>query len=223
MTYAAPRFVDQCCLILNWTLRDIFQSSQICNHQWLMQCSFPDPDNPITEPPPPPKRNCLPDYTPYQYGCYRLLRDTKMTWEEMRDECRSHSTDTIKTDLVSIHCSAEDATLHIAVMQSEERVWIGFQRNGVIISTQLMFGFSTHLWQNNINSWHWFNYQIFKSMLLSLNVLNRQRPSFPYCVCFFVCHLMFHHDVIKWKHCPCYWPFVWGIHRWPVNLPHKGQ
>ena len=29
--------------------------------------------------------------------------------------------------------------------------------------------------------------------------------------------------VIKWKHFPRYWPFVWGIHRSPVNSPHKGQ
>ena len=34
----------------------------------------------------------------------------------------------------------------------------------------------------------------------------------------------FHHDdVIKWKHFPRYWPFVRGIHRSPVNSPHKGQ
>ena len=32
-----------------------------------------------------------------------------------------------------------------------------------------------------------------------------------------------HDDVIKWKHFPCYWPFVRGIHRSPVNSPHKGQ
>ena len=32
-----------------------------------------------------------------------------------------------------------------------------------------------------------------------------------------------HDDVIKWKHFPRYWPFVQGIHRWPVNSPHKGQ
>ena len=32
-----------------------------------------------------------------------------------------------------------------------------------------------------------------------------------------------HDDVIKWKHFPRYWPFVRGIHRSPVNLPHKGQ
>ena len=30
-------------------------------------------------------------------------------------------------------------------------------------------------------------------------------------------------DVIKWRHFPRYWPFVWGIHRWPVNSPHKCQ
>ena len=32
-----------------------------------------------------------------------------------------------------------------------------------------------------------------------------------------------HFDVIKWKHFPRYWPFVCGIHRSPVNSPHKGQ
>ena len=34
---------------------------------------------------------------------------------------------------------------------------------------------------------------------------------------------IFHDDVIKWKHFPRYWPFVRGIHRWPVDSPHKGQ
>ena len=35
--------------------------------------------------------------------------------------------------------------------------------------------------------------------------------------------VIMHDDVMKWKHFPCYWPFVWGIHRSPVNSPHKGQ
>ena len=34
---------------------------------------------------------------------------------------------------------------------------------------------------------------------------------------------MLHDDVIKWKHFPRSWLFVRGIHRWPVNSPHKGQ
>ena len=33
----------------------------------------------------------------------------------------------------------------------------------------------------------------------------------------------FHDDVIKRKHFPRYWTFVRGIHRSPVNSPHKGQ
>ena len=32
-----------------------------------------------------------------------------------------------------------------------------------------------------------------------------------------------HDDVIKWKHFQRYWPYVRGIHRSPVNSPHKGQ
>ena len=35
--------------------------------------------------------------------------------------------------------------------------------------------------------------------------------------------LLSHDDVIKWKHFPRYWPCVRGIHRSPVNFPHKGQ
>ena len=38
----------------------------------------------------------------------------------------------------------------------------------------------------------------------------------------FLCDVI-HDDVIKWKHFQRYWPFVQGIHRWPVNSPHKGQ
>ena len=35
--------------------------------------------------------------------------------------------------------------------------------------------------------------------------------------------LQMHDDVIKWKYFPRYWPFVRGIHRSPLNSPHKGQ
>ena len=30
-------------------------------------------------------------------------------------------------------------------------------------------------------------------------------------------------DVIKWKHFPCYWPFVRGIHRTQIDYPQQGQ
>ena len=35
--------------------------------------------------------------------------------------------------------------------------------------------------------------------------------------------LRLHDGVIKWKRYPRHWPFGWGIHRSPVDSPHKGQ
>ena len=32
-----------------------------------------------------------------------------------------------------------------------------------------------------------------------------------------------YNDIIKWKHFPCYWPFVRGINWSPMNSPHKCQ
>ena len=43
------------------------------------------------------------------------------------------------------------------------------------------------------------------------------------CNLFVYVHGHSHDDVIKWKHFPCYWPFVRGIHRSPVNSLHIGQ
>ena len=42
-------------------------------------------------------------------------------------------------------------------------------------------------------------------------------------ICRMLYNCMCHDDVIKWKHFPRNWPFVRGIHRSPVNFPHKGQ
>ena len=50
------------------------------------------------------------------------------------------------------------------------------------------------------------------SMLISPMFHHNAAIFHPYC----------HDDVIKWKHCPRYWPFVRGICRSPVNSP-KGQ
>ena len=40
---------------------------------------------------------------------------------------------------------------------------------------------------------------------------------------FVIAFILYHYDIIKWKHFSRYWPFVRGIHRSPVNSPHKGQ
>ena len=34
---------------------------------------------------------------------------------------------------------------------------------------------------------------------------------------------MFHDDVMEWKHFPCYWPIMRGIHWSPVHSTDKGQ
>ena len=53
---------------------------------------------------------------------------------------------------------------------------------------------------------------------LGLNVLN---TNFTEAACWRWCDI--HDDVIKWRYLPRYWPFLQGIHRSPVNSPHKGQ
>ena len=55
-------------------------------------------------------------------------------------------------------------------------------------------------------------------IFIALLVLSRRYHSME-----LMTHNPFHDDVIKWKHFPRYWPFVRGIHRSPVNSPHKGQ
>ena len=39
----------------------------------------------------------------------------------------------------------------------------------------------------------------------------------------YIRYAIIHDDTIKCKHFPLYWPYVQGIHRRPVNSPHKGQ
>ena len=48
------------------------------------------------------------------------------------------------------------------------------------------------------------------------------RSIYPQCVLWPYKGIL-HDEVIKWKHFPRYWPFVRGIHRSPVDSPHKGQ
>ena len=59
---------------------------------------------------------------------------------------------------------------------------------------------------------------------------HRSHWTHVWCICMYItcvnktkATLWVHDDVIKWKHFPRYWPFVRGIHRSPVNSPHKGQ
>ena len=52
---------------------------------------------------------------------------------------------------------------------------------------------------------------IYETVLLSVITSNPSQINFVWFVNQHFCYL--HDDVIKWKHFPRYWPFVWGIHR----------
>ena len=62
---------------------------------------------------------------------------------------------------------------------------------------------------HEIKNWHYTSFVIVIDCLITLTA----RP----------CTSSPHDDGIKWKHFPRNWPFVRGIHRSPVNSPHKGQ
>ena len=84
---------------------------------------------------------------------------------------------------------------------------VGFQGYEWPISINLIMNF---FWIYNENPVHLF---------LVLRVLVSETSETPSrCNC-----AVTHDDVIKCKHVPRYWPFVRGIHRSPVNSPHKGQ
>ena len=78
--------------------------------------------------------------------------------------------------------------------------------------------------------------RIMAYILLGVQHLLKSNPDYNFTSqkCFWICCVQtlviggsgvreFIDDVIKWKHFPRYWPFVRGIHRSPVNSPHKGQ
>ena len=57
---------------------------------------------------------------------------------------------------------------------------------------------------------------------INIHILNVRAIYYPYMSPHMSHMSLPHDDVIKWKHFPRYWPFVRGIHRSPVNFPHKG-
>ena len=75
-----------------------------------------------------------------------------------------------------------------------------------------------------INNWMDMLWQAIANMFSTKGGANIQREW----IAFYVLQLpyysvQYHDDVIKWRHFPCYWKFVRGIHRSPVNSPHIGQ
>ena len=60
-------------------------------------------------------------------------------------------------------------------------------------------------------------------MATSLGVYSLHESVVNTDITYWRCSWWSHDNVIKWKHFPRYWLCVRGIHRLPVNSPHKGQ
>ena len=70
----------------------------------------------------------------------------------------------------------------------------------------------------------WCNLKKCTGDIITSNTPNGVRPFlFNTDILYVFTMLLVHDDVIKWKHFPRNWPFVRGIHRSPVNSPHKDQ
>ena len=79
-------------------------------------------------------------------------------------------------------------------------------------------------WKNYGVYWTYFGILTRKALsihmkaVMDVDVISNQNE------CFRAAERMAKDDgVIKWRHFPRYWPFVRGIHRSPMNSPHKGQ
>ena len=94
----------------------------------------------------------------------------------------------------------------------------------------LVTSLAVGLWMKLLKFWFWYLFFIENNITYSSKGVLGQISLFVFVTClksglssFYVSDYIKHYDVIKWKHFPRYWPFVWGIHRWPVNSQHKGQ
>ena len=80
--------------------------------------------------------------------------------------------------------------------------------------------------QNTFIPLTYIRYSISPSLICSLHIYNFQfyiRGNFDCKTTNTSVPPQSHDDVMKWKHFPRYWPFARGIHRPPVDSPHKGQ
>ena len=83
----------------------------------------------------------------------------------------------------------------------------------------VLFSHYSFLYADTQRSSGWLPLLLLKTLKVRINVPNDDQDSHPYNFPL----LCMHDNVIKWKHFPRYWPFVRGIHRSPVNSPHRGQ
>ena len=80
----------------------------------------------------------------------------------------------------------------------------------VKVASQFVYG-----WELNVKKYIFASFGLQYDAHLSLFTRHRKKQNKNW--------ICIHDDVIKWKHFPRYWPFVWGIHRSAVDSLQKGQ
>ena len=85
--------------------------------------------------------------------------------------------------------------------------------------TKIMAWILCHAWSN------YSDISVYRSHYSIYNMDEQLHSRVVYWLIFTSPHISIfaHDDVNKWKHFPCYWPLLRGIHRSPVNFPHKSQ
>ena len=96
-----------------------------------------------------------------------------------------------------------------------------YTRLRIRVTINMLFQGLDVAWNVNPPCWQIENRNIAKDVWAGLWAMTRPYVRYAWPVSKLDCND--HDDVIKWKHFPRYWPFVRGIHRFPVNSPHKGQ
>ena len=103
--------------------------------------------------------------------------------------------------------------------------WHWCKRSGVFLSWGTALTRSLYLGRRcyGVLSWVYIYITGTRFALCCVMLWLRLCRNYPYPSGLLHWHRVNHDDVIKWKHFPRYWPIVRGIHRSPVNSPHKGQ
>ena len=157
-------------------------------------------------------------YIGFQFMGVNILK--RIHFNKLRNRCKIFITMNIKLWDIYTIIRRDDNTL--------TRLTAYFTFLKTCIRNRNVFEYESiwcHIW-NFFRSWYAFSYLSFDAMIyISLQwffkLWLRWMPLFVTSISSYLD--ISHDDVIKWKHFPRYWPFVWGIHRSPVNSPHKGQ
>ena len=80
-----------------------------------------DSDNPINNPPATTPHTCQSGWTPYLYGCYKLVSELK-TFDNASAHCQMEG-----GELMSVHSEAENSAAQVFARDSLP-IWIGFRQ-----------------------------------------------------------------------------------------------